>query len=266
MSLTAGYAHIKHIFGSIKLLHTIYNVDFLEYDFRVDVALQSLKRKLAKTPLQVLPINPDILRSIALFLDFTKPQDQALWSSFLVAFFCMFRKKSLVPESLKKFDPVKGLSRMKIALHPEQSLALVYANFAKNIQFCERDIVIPLIAIPGSLLCPVSALTNLFEKNPLPVDSPAFSYLENGKVMCITYPLFTKRLKQLLSLCGVNPNLYSGHSFRRGGASYLYKLGADPILIKLSGDWLSDSYLRYVSVDLEHRMNAQQLMVNAISS
>ena len=80
------------------------------------------------------------------------------------------------------------------------------------------------------------------------------------------YPLFTKRLKQLLSLCGVNPNLYSGHSFRRGGASYLYKLGADPILIKLSGDWLSDSYLRYVSVDLEHRMNAQQLMVNAISS
>ena len=61
MSLTAGYEHIKHIFGSIKLLHAIYNIDFIDQDFRVDVALQSLKRKLAKTPLQVLPIKPDIL-------------------------------------------------------------------------------------------------------------------------------------------------------------------------------------------------------------
>ena len=50
-----------------------------------------------------------------------------------------------------------------------------------------------------------------------------------------------------------------------GGASFLYKLGADPILIKLSGDWLSDSYLRYVSVDLEHFMIVQQIIAAAIA-
>ena len=266
MSCTAGYAHIKHIFGSIKLLHKIYNIEFVEHDFRVDVALQSLKRKLAKTPLQVLPIKPDILESIALFIDLSKPEDQALWASFLVAFFCMFRKKSLVPESAGKYDPIKMLSRKKIAIYPDKNLALVYANFAKNIQFCERDIVIPLIGIPGSILCPVTALQNLFVNNPASLESPAFSFTSKGKTACITYSIFTKRLKQLLSICGINPELYSGHSFRRGGASFLYKLGADPILIKLSGDWLSDAYLRYVSVDLDHRMFAQQMMVAAISS
>ena len=104
MAVTAGYAHIKHIFGSVKLLHTIYNIVFIEHDFHVDVALQSLKHKLAKTQLQVLPINPDILKSLVLFMDLNKNEDQALWASFLVAFYCMFRKKSLVPETMHKFN------------------------------------------------------------------------------------------------------------------------------------------------------------------
>ena len=73
-------------------------------------------------------------------------------------------------------------------------------------------------------------------------------------------------LKSLLTVCGINPDLYSGHSFRRGGASYLHKLGADPVLIKMSGDWLSDAYLRYVDIDLDQRINAQQMIVAAISS
>ena len=79
----------------------------------------------------------------------SKPKDQALWASFLVAFFCMFRKKSLVPQSLGKFDPNTGLSRKKIAVHHDQGVAFVYSNFAKNVQFCERDIVIPLLKIPN---------------------------------------------------------------------------------------------------------------------
>ena len=50
MSYTVGYQHIKHLFSSVRLLHNIYNADCIENDFRVDAALQSLKRKLAKTP------------------------------------------------------------------------------------------------------------------------------------------------------------------------------------------------------------------------
>ena len=266
MSLTSGYHHIKHLFSSIKLLHKIYNIEFIDYDFRVDLALQSLKRRLAKTPLRVLPMTPDILRSIYLFLDMSKPKDQALWASFLVAFFCMFRKKSLVPQTLEKFDPISGLSRKKLALYNDHGIAFIYSNFAKNVQFCERDIVVPLKQIPGSPLCPISALNRLLTNSPVSDDSPLFSYLEDGRTKCITYTTFTTRLKQLLSRAGLCPELYSGHSFRRGGASFLFSLGADPITIKFSGDWLSDSYLNYVSVDLTARLAAQTMMTSAISS
>ena len=266
MSVTAGYQHIKHIFASIKLLHIIYNVNFIEADFRLDSALQSLKRRLAKTPLRVLPMTPEILKAIYVFLDMSKPQDQALWASFLVAFFCMFRKKSLVPHTMTGFDPILGLSRKKVAVHHDKGMAFVYTNFAKNVQFCERDIVIPLIQIPGNVLCPVTALHNLLTNNPLPQNMPLFSYKQAGRTHCITYSVFTSRLKKLLAQSGFAPELYSGHSFRRGGASFLFTLGADPITIKFSGDWLSDSYLNYVSIDLTARLAAQTMMTSAISS
>ena len=37
MSFTAGYHHIKHLFASVRLLHDIYNVEFIQSDFRVDI-------------------------------------------------------------------------------------------------------------------------------------------------------------------------------------------------------------------------------------
>ncbi|CAH3184844.1 unnamed protein product, partial [Porites lobata] len=39
-----------------------------------------------------------------------------------------------------------------------------------------------------------------------------------------------------LSLIGVDPKLYAGHSFRRGGASFAYQSGVPIELIKALGD------------------------------
>ena len=181
LSLTCGYPHIKHILSSVKLLHRSYNVDFIEHDFQVDCALQSLCRKLLRVPLQVFPITPKVLLSIYLFLDQNDPEDQALWASFLTAFFCMFRKKSLIPENISKFDPKTGLSRRKINVHMDQNVALIYANFSKVIQYGQREIIILIIGIIGSTLDPVAALYNLFQNNPVADDSPAFSFVKNGK-------------------------------------------------------------------------------------
>jgi hypothetical protein len=260
MSFTVGYQHIKHLFSSIRLLHSIFNLDCLQNDFRVDAALQSLKRKLAKTPLQVLPIEPEILTAMALFLDLNKPADQAFWASLLVAFFCLFRKKSLVPKSRRDFNSQTELSRRKIAVYPDENLAFVYANFSKTNQFCERETVLPLVGNPNSILNPVAALDKLFKQNPANPDDPAFTYFENGRKFCITYDMFTVRLKKILFLAGYNPKLYSGHSLRRGGACWLYKQGGDHLMIRYAGDWASDIFVRYVWIDINQRLKAQKLM------
>ena len=85
-STTSSYDHLKNVQSSIKFLHKALNVSYIEDDFQINTILQSIKRKLAKKPFQVLPITPKILLDLYKFIDIGKPFDLALWCSFLVSF------------------------------------------------------------------------------------------------------------------------------------------------------------------------------------
>ena len=136
-STTATYDHLKNVQSSIKFLHKALNVQYIEDDFQINTILQSIKRKLAKKPFQVLPITPRILLDLYKFIDIRKSSDLALWSSFLVSFYCLFRKANVVPKTLEKFDPSRELSRQKIMVLDD--CALVYKNFSKTNQFMSRS-------------------------------------------------------------------------------------------------------------------------------
>ena len=84
--------------------------------------------------------------------------------------------------------------------------------------------------------------------------------IEHNQVKCVTYDGFTKELKRLINTAGFKANSYSGHIFRRGGSTYLYCLGADPLLIQASGDWKTDCFTRYVFLSLDQRLHALEMM------
>ena len=257
--MSTSYNHLKNVYSSIKFLHKALNLPFLEEEFQVNTVLQSLKRKIAKVPFQVLPITPSILCDLYNFIDLNNPSDLALWCSFLVAFYCLFRKASVAPKSLSNFNPIKELSRQKIMILAEDNTALVYSNFSKTNQFMNRESIIPLISHHKTALDPVFHLKKLFEVD-IPAEKPAFSFIENGLLKCITYDYFTKKLKSLLTLAGYSPKLYSGHSMRRGGATLLFQLGCSPLLIQALGDWTSDQFLKYCGLSLDQRYSAQLLL------
>ena len=77
-----------------------------------------------------------------------------------------------------------------------------------------------------------------------------------------TYKSFTAFLKQLLINIGLDPSLWSGHSFLRGGATLLYRLGIDPLTIQACGDWSSDTFLRYLEVNIDRLWAAQLAMAS----
>ena len=262
MALTVSYGHIKNLLSSVKFLHLAYNKSYPANDFNLDMTLQGLKRKLAKTPNQVLPINPAILREIYSHLDMRKKQDLALWCSFLTAFFCLFRKKNVVPESDKP-GTEKTLRRKHIKIDLENNVVLIYCNFSKTNQFGSSDLIIPVPGNEDPMLDLVRHLSSLFNIVDLDSDVPAFSYSKNSFVH---YKLFTDRLKSLLAKAGYNPALYSGHSFRRGGASFLYQVGGSILQIMSSGDWSSNCFTRYLFLTEEERLEAQLLMSTALSS
>ena len=259
-SLTISYGTLKNIFSSIRFLHLAHNKKFPDDDWQLESTLKALKRELSGAPLQTLPITPEILEKMYCFVDTSTPKGLADWSAFLTALYCMLRKGSAVPKSLDSFNPEKVLSRNKLSILPGAGVVLVLMNYSKTNQFGNKNVVIPLLKNPIKALDPVFHLTELTTKFPVDSGKPAFSYIEKGKVKCITYQGFTKELKRLLVLAGYKADSYSGHSFRRGGATYLYRLGADPLLIQASGDWASDCYTRYVFLTLDQRLHAQRMM------
>ena len=260
-SLTASYEHLKNIYSSIKFLHKALNLDFFEDEFQVNTVLQSIKRKLARVPFQVLPITPEILCAMYDYIDIEDPADLALWCSFLVAFYCLFRKANVAPKNIQNFDPVKELSRQKLVVVDQDDIVLVYNNWSKTNKFLNRDSITPLCSHSVQALNPVFHLKLLLSSD-IGSDKPAFSYIKNGSLKCVTYDVFTSRLKGLLTQAGYSPDLYSGHSMRRGGCTLLFQRGCSPLIIQAIGDWKTNQYLKYCGLSLEQRWDAQLIMTS----
>ena len=257
---TMAYGSIKNIFSSIKFLHRALNEPFPDDDWQLESTLKAIKRELSGAVHQTLPITPDILLKMYLFIDISKPKGLADWACFLTSFYCLLRKSSAVPTSLAKFNPVKGLSRLKVSFPTSRNICMVLLTHSKTDQFGNRNMIVPMVANPVQALCPVFHMKTLFSRFSLNASLPAFSYQDKNTVKCVTYDGFTKELRRLLNAAGFKANSYSGHSFRRGAATHLYSLGADPLLIQASGDWKTDCFHRYVFLSLDQRLQAQEKM------
>ena len=155
------------------------------------------------------------------------------------------------PPSHPQFSRNKHLSRSDF--HFTTWGLIVSVKWSKVLQFRERTLLIPLVSIPSHALCPVQALRKFFEMCPAPASSPAFVIPTATGLRSLSYSSFTKHLKVLLRLAAFSPNNYSGHSFRRGGATYASSLGISHELIQLQGDWASTAYLEYLARPLRQR-------------
>ena len=261
MSRSCGYHHLKHVLHSVKFVHQALDTPFPENSFQIDMTMQGLKRRLAKVPFQVLPITPKVLRDIYIHLDMRKTEDLALWCAFLISFYALLRKKNVVPGP--HFEPSKVICRRHIMVNPVSNRIYLYVGFSKTNQFGSRDLVVPIAGNSDPLLDPVRHVQALLSRVGTSPDAPAFSFQSNKHV---TYDVFTRRLKSLLTKAGYSPASYSGHSFRRGGATYLHACGGTALMVQASGDWSSSCFTRYLFLSTEERWNSQMLMARGISA
>jgi hypothetical protein len=108
-------------------------------------------------------------------------------------------------------------------------------------------------AIPGSVLCPVTAFQRLFSLVPAPPEAFAFSYAERegARLTTLTNRLFVSQLIRLsFPTWGLTvPTKYDIYSFRRGGATFAFQCGAPAAQLKEQGDSKSAAYLLYLEFD-----------------
>ena len=131
---------------------------------------------------------------------------------------------------------------------------LLLCRHSKTIQFGQRIHTIPYASCADSRLCPIRAVYNHLRASPLHADSPLFNYVEGRNQRFMSHVWFVNRLKSGIQRVAENPEEYSAHSLRRGGASLSFACDVSAEHIKARGDWASDCYERYIVLSPADRL------------
>ena len=250
------FSSITNYLSVVRLLHLEAGLPSPLDSFYIHSVLKGAKRVIGGQANRKLPITPGILHKIFSLLSLHNSKDLCFWTACLVAFFSFLRKSNLFASSLQSFDPLCHLARENIKFHSRG--VCLQLRKTKTIQFSERMLEIPLPRVTNSPLCPSQALLLNFKQVPaISSPSPAFLYYVQGRPLALTYPVFLKMLKHYIGRLGFDCTQYSGHSFRRGGASFALECGVPADIIQSQGDWKSDAYKAYLDPSFAHR---QQIM------
>ncbi len=223
--------------------------------------IRGIKKEHGHVVKKKLPITPEILLKIKLTLDMDSPINVAFWAACVVMFFGMLRKSNALVNGVH--NPLKHLCRKDVYMH--QWGLHMDLRWTKTIQDGSRVLQVPLPCMEGHPLCPTAAVVHAFKATKgAGSDSPAFCYIVGGEVIPLTYSVFVKMLKSILSKLGYAAALYAGHSFRRGGATLALTSSVPGEFIQLLGDWKSQVYREYLAVPLSVKAQQVQVMLSNI--
>ena len=249
-SLTVDPKNLKTKLSAIRYLHERLGYAWVPPSerFMVHRCVMGLKR-LCLTPVRrKLPITPALLMRMRLCpgIDWSTPVMVVVRGAMLIAFFCFLRKDNFTVDKADAFNTRRHLCRGDVVFG--RSDVTFTFRHSKTNQFHARVHRTKAVQIPGHLLDPVRALMDAFKVCPQAnLEGPAFAIPTRGGGMApLTHRLFVETLRFCLGKIGVDPSMFSGHSFRRGGATFAHRMGVPPLLIKLMGDWSSDAYMTYI--------------------
>ena len=248
LARTRKFSTVRQYLNVVRILHleSGFPNPLLDNWFLRSVRL-GIQRVKGDSLVQKLPITPEILLKVRLVLNLADPADAMFWAVSLTAFFGLFRKGDLLLANMRQFDKSKHLRRRDICLGPLG--ATIHLRHSKTIQNSERVLHVPIPILSGHPLCPVQAIIQVFSMHkPHSLDAPAYSLPPVVGSSILSQSMFSKKLSKVLNSIGIQSSRYSGHSFRRGGASWALQCGFPSDIIRMMGDWKSDAYRRYLDM------------------
>lgn len=212
------------------------------------------------------PILPWMLDRWVFMLDPLDPEQGAIAMAMLLAFFALLRKSSLCYDSDSPMSTFQGLCRKDVTVDMASYSLRLSLRHAKTNQYGERVTCVSIAGVPGSRLDPVAMWEAFIAANPASPDDPAVCYVKGMRVLPLSHQKLVKWTKQLADIIGLNPAEVSGHSYRRGGATFAFQCGVDDLLIQRQGDWRSMVYREYLWQDPASALICSSRMGAAIRS
>ena len=211
-----------------------------------------------------------LLRRMATLLDLNDPNDQMFWTVCVFLFFTFLRKGHAMVKSAKDHGPAIIL-KQDLAIVQDEHFVLT-VHHTKTVQFQQRILkwLLPRLE-PGDVCCPTTQLARYMAARPdLTASEPLFQTQQvdpkTGQTTSkpLRYEAFIAKFKGIIAALGLNPAVYSGHSFRRGGATFARDAGINDEVIKAMGDWKSEALLTYISATQRLRVKAAGLLARAV--
>ena len=186
------------------------------------------------------PVNARMISQLLEHLDPDSPLDVAVAACATTAFWGQCRLGELLPPSsrapLLALVPVRSSFR-KSPRNPQSFiLRLPHTKTHSHGQ----DVVLVSQRLPYD---PISLLRRHFQLNDMPEDAHIFSYTSTDHFVPLTKPIFLQRCNEIWRTLGYPRT--TGHCFRIGGTTELLIAGTPPDIVKATGRWSSDSFLRY---------------------
>ena len=186
------------------------------------------------------PVNSRMLWQLIEGLNINLPLDAAVAACAVVAFWGQCHLGELLPSSSLPLLPtlLPAWSDFKKSLRNPHSYILHLPHMKTH--YHGQDVVLVDQHPPVN---PISLLRNHFHINNIPYNSHIFSYTSSEGMISLTRSLFLNRCNEIWSTLGY-PRA-TGHSFQIGGTTELLIAGTPPDIVKATGWWTSESFLRY---------------------
>lgn len=214
-----------------------------------------VKRELGDAQVGATPVTPGMLLTIKRHLNLYRLFDLSIWVACLIGFFGLLRPGNFL--YVDKNSPVLRIHQ----IHSLPEGFVISFDKTKTIQFRERQLTVVIPEISDHPLCPASALYRLLSLHDMLGANGQSPLLCESVTKLLSYSKFISILNEIFANSGIK---LSGHSFRRGGATFGFKAKLSGECIQDIGMWKSDAYMRYIEKDLSSKLKAMKQFGEAL--
>ncbi len=221
--------------------------------YALKAVLKGIRRDQQFRPSSKPAITINELRKLRSVLNWSDSKHRTFWAVTVIGFWSFLRASNLMQKTTSGF--IDGQHLAVDCLSSTEFGITLRLQHTKTVQFAQKILTIPLVALPGDSLCPVQALIDMWELCPPCSNCSLFIYsAASGSQTALTHSAYNSLLRKVCKVAHISL-AFSAHSLRKGGATCAFAAGVDDTMIKLQGDWVSDAYRRYVFFSMDQRLS-----------
>lgn len=251
------YSTAKTYYSGIKNYSVVEGFGLPRETFdRLKMALRSLEINSGNTT-KKLPVTIQILEQIIDRIVHTNYNDVMLWAAMTLAHFGLLRAAEFTINM--SYDPNVHLSLPDVSFHDDHGKYIKVFLKRSKTDKTNKGVFLH-IGCSGVRVCAYCAMWEYYHITSGFDNSPIRALFVFKNSVPLSRKLFVNHVKMYLALSGIDPEHYSGHSFRIGGATTAAAAGLADWEIQILGRWTSNTYQRYIRTPSTLLVNFAQRM------